>query len=246
MSENGSKNGGGTTNDNHDKHKKLYHWVYVAGFSILTGVVDFIFLWPENHFAALLVIAAALSLVVIYELTIRGVSHYLVVAAVIGLFILAGVANLAIKTPLAADRPRLSIANVYFLRNAPLQAGPLLLEWQVINSGKTDAIILEEKSTPVLIAGSRQLPETPIFMNAKSTLQGKHIIPGMPLYGVTQTIMTLSQAQVDAIKNGSAYLFYYGYIKYDGGKFSFITVYNPTLSLFVNADSEFPAYSRAE
>ncbi len=56
----------GSSNDARDQ--KLYHYVYVVGFSILAGViVDYLFLWPDNHLSALLVATAGLSLVAIYE-----------------------------------------------------------------------------------------------------------------------------------------------------------------------------------
>ena len=96
MSENSNSNGHPTVDNNHDSYKRLYHWVYVAGFCILTGVVDFIFLWPENHLSALLVVAAALSLVAIYELTVLGWARPYVATAVIVIFVLAVGTNWAI------------------------------------------------------------------------------------------------------------------------------------------------------
>jgi hypothetical protein len=86
MAENCGTKGGNTPNDNHDKSKKRYHWVYVAGWCLFSAFIDFAFLWPESHFWALLALAAALSLPAIYQLTVLGVSARWVVSSVASLF----------------------------------------------------------------------------------------------------------------------------------------------------------------
>jgi len=96
MSENDTTNGGYTAHRNHDGYKELYHWVYVAGFCLLTGVVDFIFLWPESHHGAFLVLAAAWSLVTIYEMAVRGWTSDWIIAGVFFWFVAAQVANAVI------------------------------------------------------------------------------------------------------------------------------------------------------
>lgn len=86
MSEERGKKDGNASYGDHDQHKTLYHWVYVAGFCLLTAIVDFAFLWPENHLWALLALAAAVSLVAIYEMTVRGFGPCTVAATVMCLF----------------------------------------------------------------------------------------------------------------------------------------------------------------
>jgi hypothetical protein len=72
MTEDSSTDNGPGTDEGHDKHKSLYHWVYVAGWCILSAIINFRFLWPESHFFSLLVLATLLSLPLIYELTVLG------------------------------------------------------------------------------------------------------------------------------------------------------------------------------
>jgi hypothetical protein len=36
-------------NGQKDHHNDLYHWVYVAGATIILGIVDFITLYPVSH-----------------------------------------------------------------------------------------------------------------------------------------------------------------------------------------------------
>jgi hypothetical protein len=89
MAQNGGQDDRDKRNSNHKKYEKLYHWVYVFGVSVLFVVIDFVFLWPENHFFALLALAAIFSLTAIYELTVIGFwwTHVWGVVAVI--FVLA-------------------------------------------------------------------------------------------------------------------------------------------------------------
>jgi hypothetical protein len=91
-------NNGNTGDGNEARDKKLYHYVYVVGFSILAGViVDYLFLWPENHLAALLVAAAGLSLITVYEFrnSRKGLNVTLPVLLIVGAFI----ANFLIPPP---------------------------------------------------------------------------------------------------------------------------------------------------
>lgn len=48
----------GDGDGNHKSNdEKLYHWVYVAGWCIISAIVDFAFLWPETHLWALIALA---------------------------------------------------------------------------------------------------------------------------------------------------------------------------------------------
>lgn len=67
MTEDRSANTGHEHHSNQNPHHAVYHNVYVLGTSVLVGIADFIFLWPESHLAAFLVLAAWLGLVAIYE-----------------------------------------------------------------------------------------------------------------------------------------------------------------------------------
>ena len=96
MSKDSSGNDSHDPDDGHRNHQKLYHWVYVAGWCILSAAIDFGFFWPESHGWALLALAALLSLPVIYELTVLGFRPFQVAAAVGALFALAGIAYLYI------------------------------------------------------------------------------------------------------------------------------------------------------
>jgi hypothetical protein len=68
MSENGTANGGDHSRNNHNQHDARYHLVYAFGYAALSLAVDFIFIWPESHLFALLFLAAAFSLLALYEL----------------------------------------------------------------------------------------------------------------------------------------------------------------------------------
>jgi hypothetical protein len=68
MSENGATNRGDHSRSNHNQHDARYHLVYVFGYAALSLAVDFIFIWPESHLFALLFLAAAFSLLALYEL----------------------------------------------------------------------------------------------------------------------------------------------------------------------------------
>ena len=67
MSQGGSGNPAEKHNGEKNEHSDLYHWVYVAGATFLVGIADFIFLLPENHLLAFLVVASWFSLAAIYE-----------------------------------------------------------------------------------------------------------------------------------------------------------------------------------
>jgi hypothetical protein len=89
--DNDPNNGAKKPDDNHDKHKKLYHWVYVAGYIIVTAPIEFVFLWPETHLGAFLGFAALMSLPAIFEMTAWGYRPITTSGAVAGLFVLSGV-----------------------------------------------------------------------------------------------------------------------------------------------------------
>ena len=134
-----------------------------------------------------------------------------------------------------------------FAGGVPIHPGPLNIEWRIVNSGKSDAVIYDNKTTPVLMTGSGRLPDTPTYMNITRSLKGMKIVPGIPFPGATVTDMSLTQEQVDLIKAGTSRLFYYGYIKYGLDKeFAFISVYEPRVGYFVRDEDEYPTYSRAE
>jgi hypothetical protein len=250
----GTENRGAPHGD-HDQHKNLYHWIYVAGFTLITAVVDFMFLWPENHLAALLVLAATLSLVAIYELTVFGCSRYWIFAAVIGLFAIAGIANWRIKTPPAEDRPRLSISYMQFPNGPEVHVGPVQVRWEMINSGKIVATISKAEFTPLLITANGplplpnkvQLPDKPIYTTTIHALIGMSVPPNVPFHAITSSALLLGQTQVNAINMNMARLFFYGHFIYSkDAEFAFIAVYRPDLKEFVRADEDYPSYSRVE
>jgi len=90
--------------DNHDLHHdpdysgRIAHWVYTVFFSLLFVVLDFVFLWPENHFLALLALAAGISVVALYETWRVGRIVWGRSAAVI-LFVMVGVIDQYTATP---------------------------------------------------------------------------------------------------------------------------------------------------
>lgn len=90
MTKDRSADDGNAPHKNHKKHEKLYHWVYVFGVSIVFVLIDFVFLWPENHFFALMALAAIASLTAIYELTVLGFSALWVTGVVVALFAVTG------------------------------------------------------------------------------------------------------------------------------------------------------------
>src|ERR1700722_1471219 len=93
MTENRPEKISDNSRGDYDHHKKLVHFGYSFGGFILTAVVDYLFLWPENHLTALLAIAAWLSVTAIVELTVWDFSPWVTAAAVVGLFVVALVAN---------------------------------------------------------------------------------------------------------------------------------------------------------
>jgi hypothetical protein len=50
------------------EHGDLYHYVYVFGATLGVGLIDFLFFWHDNHLIALLIGAAWLALVSVFEL----------------------------------------------------------------------------------------------------------------------------------------------------------------------------------
>jgi hypothetical protein len=145
------------------------------------------------------------------------------------------------------DAPRLDFIDVRFLGGAPLQVGPLNIEWRIINNGKADAVISDAKTTPVVTTGVGRLPDTPIYEHTTRNMKGMRIVAGIPFPGATETSMSLTQEQVEAIKAGTSRLYYYGYIKYGtDSEFAFIAAYDPHVGGFVRDEDEYPTYSRAE
>ncbi len=206
--------------------------------------IDAFEVWPHSHVWALSAVVAGIVALMLLD----GEFTYKWIAAVGAIASIgAGATYWTVGNPADVDRPHLNLTDVRFAGGAPLQPGALNIEWRIINSGKMDAIVSEAKTTPAVITGTiKRLPETPIYMNAKPALKGIRIVPGIPLLGATPTDLLLTQEQVDGIKAGTAWLFYYGYVKYQGGEFDFIAEYNPQVHVFVRANDEFPAYSRAE
>jgi len=67
MPENGGTNGSSGAKRDHGEHSYLFHFVYVLGYSVLSLAADFTFIWPESHLNGLLFLAAAFSLLSVYE-----------------------------------------------------------------------------------------------------------------------------------------------------------------------------------
>jgi len=93
MTKNHHENIGGHPYGDYERHKVLVHFGYSFGGFILTAVVDYLFLWPDNHLAALLAMAAWLSVTAIVELTVWGYSPWATASVVIGLFAGVGAIN---------------------------------------------------------------------------------------------------------------------------------------------------------
>jgi hypothetical protein len=87
----------------YDRHKKLVHFGYSFGGFVLTAVIDYLFLWPENHLAALLAIAAWLSVTAIVELTVWGYRPWITVSSVLGLFVGASIIDLIVGPVLPTE-----------------------------------------------------------------------------------------------------------------------------------------------
>jgi hypothetical protein len=96
MSTNGGADRGETPKSGRFDDKKLNHLVYVAGITLLTGVVNFVFLWPVSHLGALLIFALWLSFIAIYEL--RNFPSALIVTVPV-LFLSAFVVNYFVPPP---------------------------------------------------------------------------------------------------------------------------------------------------
>ena len=71
------------------EHNNLYYWIYVAGATIGLGVVDFIFLRPENHLGSFLVLGGWTSLVVIFELHKRGYGRLTIIGGFLATLIIS-------------------------------------------------------------------------------------------------------------------------------------------------------------
>lgn len=203
MPEQGSTEGSGAPDSHYGQDQKLYHWVYVAGITILTGVVDFAFLWPEWHLGALLVFATWLSLVAIYEF--RNSTRGLAVTVPVLLFVGALIVNFLVDalTPIperivtgtlqAANDPRpltgcdpASPGDSYwspfggFLRfetTKPKEAPPN--DAIVVALGNNGIIVTKSESVPIIQVGECTLlsiQKTPngLLVNASVfDLQGK-------------------------------------------------------------------------
>jgi hypothetical protein len=152
VAEDGSKEIGGKPSGDYDRHKKLVHFGYSFGGFILTAIVDYLFLWPENHLTALLAMAAWLSVTAIVELTVWDFSPWVTAGAVIGLFGVAVVANFII---------------------GPIQVAPVVGWLQPANEPTPPTLCdrapteLREAESPVIIIGNVGfIPSDPMSYDA--------------------------------------------------------------------------------
>lgn len=98
MSQDGTEHTANHDNGNQNGHNDLYHWVYVALPTGLIGIADYIFLYPENHLLAFLLLGAWISLVLVYELHKIGYSQSKIATVVLTVMV-ASVALAAIVGP---------------------------------------------------------------------------------------------------------------------------------------------------
>jgi hypothetical protein len=81
----------------------ILHWTYGVAAAILGGLIAFVSIYPQNHFLALMIFAAALSLVAIYELYIVDFSLSEIAVCIIPLFGFALLAYYVVGPNLPAE-----------------------------------------------------------------------------------------------------------------------------------------------
>jgi hypothetical protein len=85
---NATKNSGSSNKEN-KPNERLYHLIFVFGWGLLSGVLTVTALWPINHLAFFLALAALWALPIIWELHVRDISRDKIVLAVMSIFALA-------------------------------------------------------------------------------------------------------------------------------------------------------------
>jgi hypothetical protein len=82
----------------------LFHWIYAAGATIATGITNFIFLYPQNHLIAFLMLAVWIGLVAAYELSSRSLSPH-TIPFIAALFCIAMIAYAVVGPNLPDETP---------------------------------------------------------------------------------------------------------------------------------------------
>jgi hypothetical protein len=224
----------------------------ISALISLLGVIGFSTVWNVNHWIALFLFAAAISIVSIYiswrvEHPTAGCYFSVVI------FVSAGLLDWYIgPIPLPgpdANRPHLSLIEVSFVNQPLAPARPLSMNSTIVNTGRNSAKISADQFNVMVTFGSATLPEKPAFGNSDLHITGQVFNPSAPVHILSPTSMTLTQEQVDAVNAGTAHLYFYGYLKYGTDSvFAFLCRYEPTLGhggVFVS-DTNHPTYSREE
>lgn len=185
-----------------EDHKNLYHLVYSLGMSAVLGAVDFRFLWPETHLWALLAAAALLSLIAIFELTIRGVSRRLVAGLVVFFFALAIVGRWWLGSVKTALKPLIDVTPRGLENLAPGDESGVSM---TSRSAETSPAMACDATTnvqvfvaPFPLPTDYPMPEKPKVFGSTGNLA-----PGGEIDGFGHTTEPLTLAQVEAIADGT-------------------------------------------
>ena len=165
---------------------------------------------------------------------------------------------IARQTPYSAERPYISISGIG-LDTVVIQPGrEIEIWWDIKNSGRAPATVIEANMTGWFETDERRLPATPQHVRTEHTLKGVTIAPD-GTYNATFHMtprtngipIPLTQSGVELINNGTIRFYVFGYVKYrapSGGEHSkgFIARYDPRndqrRGMFSDCGEDHPEY----
>jgi len=149
------------------------------------------------------------------------------------------------------NRPYISIAAIGF-PDIIIQAGPVIIKWDIKNSGRTMAKIIESNMTLWFATEKDPLPDTPKFIPTPRRFAGVEIGPGDTFNATFKSEKTLTQNEIEFIKGGESRLYVYGFVKFadESGIENckgFISLYEPAndprFGMFTRAEEDHPKYA---
>jgi hypothetical protein len=111
------------------------------------------------------------------------------------------------------ERPYISVSSIGF-SNVLLEPGPIIIRWEIKNSGLTPATIVEANMTVWFATADNPLPQAPQYVAGDRNLSGVMIAPGEIFQAQLQLKRTLTNKEVKFITDGTSQLYVFGYIKY--------------------------------
>ncbi|MDQ6869933.1 MAG: hypothetical protein M3178_16830 [Pseudomonadota bacterium] len=173
------------------------------------------------------------------------------------LLILAGALQLqqfiwkAPTSQLNGDRPYISVASMGF-PDLLIKPGPIIIHWDIENSGRTAATLVDSNMTLFFETDNSPLPEKPQYSPSQHRLTGIEIGPGKVFTATFQAARPLTESDVEHINKGTTRLYVFGFVRFSDksgvtGCRGFIVFYNPIndprRGMFTLAEEDHKAYA---